>query len=61
LYAAWKDSPTPVDLDDLWKQLGVRSAGKGIEFGADAPLAKVREAIASDPPRNGNATTAVQP
>ena len=56
MYAAWKDSPTPVDLDSLWKQLGIRSTADGIEFAADAPLAKVREAIASDPLRSATPT-----
>lgn len=60
LYAAWKDSPTHVDLDDLWKQLGVRSTSNGLEFVADAPLAKVREAIASDPAPSASATPAGQ-
>jgi hypothetical protein len=61
LYGTWKDSPTPVDLDSLWTQLGVRSTENAIEFVADAPLAKVREEIASDPPRNEKAASACQP
>ncbi len=60
LYAAWKDSPAPVDLENLWKQLGIRSTATGIEFVADAPLAKVREAIASDPPRTASNAAAGQ-
>jgi len=61
MYAAWKDAPTPVDLESLWKQLGIRSTANGIEFVADAPLAKVREAIASDLPQGRNAAPAGQP
>jgi hypothetical protein len=46
MYAEWKDKPVPVDLPKLWQELGVRSvAGGHVEFVADAPLAKVREAI----------------
>ncbi|MGA2537148.1 MAG: hypothetical protein ABSF53_14120 [Terracidiphilus sp.] len=49
-YAAWKDSPTPVDLVKLWAELGVRSTpGGGIEFLPNAPLAGVREAITANP------------
>lgn len=53
MYAKWKDSPVQVDLGRLWKQLGIRSTANGIEFTADAPLAKVREAIAGDSPPAG--------
>jgi hypothetical protein len=48
MYAAWKDAPVQVDLPKLWSELGVRRSGDGVEFGADAPLAKVREAITGD-------------
>jgi hypothetical protein len=45
-YAAWKDSPVPVDLPKLWDQLGIRTiAGGDIEFVPTAPLAAIREAI----------------
>ncbi|MGC1449452.1 MAG: hypothetical protein WA830_05380 [Candidatus Sulfotelmatobacter sp.] len=46
MYAKWKDAPVTVDLDTLWAELGIRRSGDAIEFVADAPLAKVREAIA---------------
>jgi len=46
MYAEWKDKPVPVDLPKLWEELGIRSVPGGrVEFVADAPLAKVREAI----------------
>jgi hypothetical protein len=61
MYAKWKDTPTPVDLDKLWSDLGIHSTTNGIEFTADAPLSKVREAIASDPPHHPNSAAAVQP
>jgi hypothetical protein len=45
-YAKWKDAPVTVDLDKLWADLGIRRNDDEIEFVANAPLAKVREAIA---------------
>jgi hypothetical protein len=47
-YAAWKDKPVTVDLDKLWAELGIRRNGDEIEFVDDAPLAKIRQAIAGD-------------
>lgn len=45
-YAAWKDAPVQVDLAKLWSELGVKATADGVEFVRDAPLAKIREAIA---------------
>jgi hypothetical protein len=45
-YAKWKDAPVTVDLDKLWAELGIRRDGDAIEFVDDAPLAKIRVAIA---------------
>jgi hypothetical protein len=45
LYQKWSSAPTPMDLDALWKQLGVRSGAHGAEFDTTAPLAGIREAI----------------
>jgi hypothetical protein len=45
-YAKWKDAPVTVDLDKLWADLGIRRNGDQIEFVDDAPLAKIRVAIA---------------
>jgi hypothetical protein len=45
-YAKWKDAPVTVDLDKLWAELGIRRDGDAIEFVDNAPLAKIREAIA---------------
>ncbi|MGA2963979.1 MAG: hypothetical protein ABSD96_20105 [Candidatus Korobacteraceae bacterium] len=46
LYRQMRDQPHPVDLPSLWKRLGVQSTRDGgIEFAANAPLARVREAI----------------
>jgi hypothetical protein len=47
MYAAWKDSPSPVDLPKLWDELGVSSGTDGIEFVSTAPLAQERESITS--------------
>jgi hypothetical protein len=45
LYAKLKGSPAPVDLDEIWKKLGVKAAGDGVEFDPQAPWAGIREAI----------------
>jgi len=47
LYKEMAAKPMPVDLPDLWKQLGVRQDGGEVTFNNDAPLAKVRAAISS--------------
>jgi predicted metalloprotease with PDZ domain len=45
LYAAMANDPHPVDLDALWKELGVSLDGKKVVFDDKAPLAKIRLAI----------------
>ena len=45
-YAKWKDAPVTVDLEKLWTELGIRRNGDAVEFVDDAPLAKIRVAIA---------------
>ena len=45
LYAQMKDKPMSPDMDDLWKQLGIRVRGDGVELVDDAPLAATRKAI----------------
>jgi len=45
-YAKWKDAPVTVDLDKLWAELGIRRNDDDVEFVNDAPLARIREAIA---------------
>jgi hypothetical protein len=44
MYATWKDSPSPVDLEKLWAELGIRESSGQVEFVA-APLSEVRAAI----------------
>ena len=45
LYAQMKDKPMSPDLDELWKQLGIRQSSDGVELDDDAPLAATRKAI----------------
>jgi hypothetical protein len=45
MYAKWSTTAVSVDLNALWRDLGVRRGGAGVEFDAKAPLAKVREKI----------------
>jgi hypothetical protein len=45
-YNQMRDTPKTVDLDGLWKELGVEpAAGGGIRFNDGAPFATIREAI----------------
>ena len=44
-YRAWSQSPSPVDLAKLWRDLGVKSGPDGAEFDPKAPLANIRDAI----------------
>jgi len=48
LYAAWKDKPVKVDLDAMWRDLGVSLHGRDVVYDDHAPLAGVRKAILSD-------------
>lgn len=45
LYEKMKDSPSPVDLNAIWTDLGVQKKEGGIRFNDSAPLATVRRAI----------------
>jgi hypothetical protein len=45
LYEQMRDRPMQVDLDSLWKQLGIRAENGAAQFSDDAPLTKIREAI----------------
>ena len=47
LHAQMKDAPHPVDLDALWRRLGVRLDGGGVVFDDGAPLAAVRRSLAT--------------
>ena len=51
MYSEWKDKAVPVDLPKMWDDLGIHwTAGGPIEFVSSAPLAHIREAIASPAP-----------
>ncbi len=45
LYRKMKSAPAPVDLDALWKELGVKRQSGRTEFDDAAPLASIRRAI----------------
>jgi hypothetical protein len=45
LYQKMRDNPYAVDLEAMWKELGVERAGGTVQFVDSAPLAKVREGI----------------
>jgi len=44
-YRTWSTSPSTVDLEKLWQQLGIRQNGSSIEFSEAAPYAKIRESM----------------
>jgi 3-mercaptopyruvate sulfurtransferase SseA len=45
LYSQMRDAPHPVDLDQLWRQLGIERRGETVVLHDDAPLAAVRKSI----------------
>jgi len=45
LYDRMKAMPVSLDLEDLWRKLGVRGQGEGLVLDDSAPLAEVRRAI----------------
>jgi hypothetical protein len=45
LYGQMRDTPKPVDLDGLWKDLGVVRNGDGVRLDERAPYADIRRAI----------------
>lgn len=49
LYDAMRDKPEPVNLEHIWKQLGVVRDGDGVRFDDHAPLAAARVAITRAP------------
>lgn len=51
LYDRLRGAPQSIDLDALWRELGIEMTGAGeTRFNDAAPLAAVRRAIASDAP-----------
>jgi predicted metalloprotease with PDZ domain len=62
LYDKMGEAPMKVDLDELWRRLGVVPDGRDVRFDDRAPLAAVRRSItappASGPPADGRALRA---
>lgn len=51
LYARMKDKPVPVDLDAIWRKLGIIRTGEDqVRFDDAAPEADIRLAITKTPP-----------
>ncbi len=53
LYAAMRSSPAPVDVANLFRQLGVGERDGAIEYSDDAPLASIRRRITEPRQRPG--------
>ena len=49
LYRDMKDAPMPVDLEGLWRELGVSTAAGGVQLLDAAPGAAIRRAIEAGP------------
>ena len=49
LYGRMANQPTPVDLDALWRRLGIAARGDLVVFDETAPLAAIRRAITARP------------
>src|SRR5262249_31092296 len=45
MYDKMKAAPVAPDLDQLWKDLGIKYDGSGVTFDDSAPLAAVRKSI----------------
>jgi hypothetical protein len=52
LYAAMRSSPAPIDVADLFRQLGVTERNGAIVYDDGAPLARIRRRITE--PRDGS-------
>jgi hypothetical protein len=50
LYGRMKDQPAPVDLDALWRELGVAIDGRRARLDDEASLASTRRAITAPRP-----------
>jgi hypothetical protein len=49
LYNEMRDKPAPVDLDQIWKKLGIAMNDGTVTFNDKAPEANIRKAITSPP------------
>jgi hypothetical protein len=52
MYARWSETPVPVNLAEVWSQLGVQMDQAKIVFDSKAPLAPTRLAITDHPKSN---------
>jgi len=59
MYNQWKDTPTTVDLEKLWLELGIQRSGTdGVNLVPHAPLSAIRDAITAGAGRQP--TTGIQ-
>ena len=49
LYSQMRDKPAPIDLDQLWKKLGIAMKDGAVAFDDKAPEANIRRAITAPP------------
>ena len=49
LYNQTRDKPKEMDLEKLWKELGVERTADGVRFDNTAPMASIRQAITAPP------------
>jgi hypothetical protein len=56
LYKEMRDKPAPVDLDQLWKKLGVSWKDGAVQFNDSAPEATIRKAITASPATASSST-----
>lgn len=49
LYQSMRDKPAPVDLDQLWTQLGIQMKDGSVAFNDKAPESNIRKAITAPP------------
>jgi hypothetical protein len=52
LYEQMRDRPMQVDLDSLWKQLGIGIESGAAQLNDDAPLAAIRKSITAPKPQS---------
>jgi hypothetical protein len=50
LYSHHRDTARDVDLNELWRSLGVQATGTAVEFNPGAPLHHIRESITARDP-----------
>lgn len=51
LYAEMRDTAVRVDLEEMWRRLGVSYSGRRVTFDESAPLAEVRRSMTASPAR----------